>query len=150
MAKIGVFEEAPQKWFRFDTDTEVLLQYIEKGHINTILLQGAEAAKRMKAKGSDVQDIFLGKEAVFGWRKVGNEKDPGFMLPDGTPLPFTTANRNLLMTKNRRFAEWVFNVCSNDLSFLDEAAPQLDGQDLKGLDDLLEEMAKEEEAPGNE
>ncbi len=151
MAKIGVFEEAPQKWFKFDSDTEVLLKHIEKGRINAILLQGAEAAKKMSAKSSDVQDIFLGKEAVFGWRKVDAHKEPGFLLPDGSPLPFTAANRNLLMTKSKRFAEWVFNVCSNDLAYLDEDTPQLEAGDLKGLDELLEELATtgDEDLPGN-
>jgi len=151
MAKIGVFEEAPQKWFRFDADTEVLLKHIEKGRVNAILLQGAEAAKKMKARGSDVQDIFLGKETVFGWRKVDAHEEPGFLLPDGTPLPFTAANRNLLMTKNRRFAEWVFATSTNDLAYLDEDGPLLEASDLKDLDELLEELATtgEEDIPGN-
>jgi len=149
MAKVGIFDEAPRKWFKYDSDTEVLLQYIEKGKVNTILMQGAEAAKKMKAKSGDVQDIFLGREAVFGWRKAGTETEPGFLLPDGTPLPFSAENRNRLMTKSKRFSEFVFRVCTDELQFLEEDLPDLAGDDLKGLDDLLQELGKEEEAPGN-
>lgn len=149
MGKVGVFEEAPKKWFKYDSDTEVQLQYIEKGRVNTILMQGAEAAKKMKAKSSDVQDIFLGREAVFGWRKIDTDGEPGFMLPDGTAFPFHAENRNRLMTKSKRFAEFVFRICTDEIQFLEEELPELSGDDLKGLDEILAELGQEEDLPGN-
>lgn len=150
MAKIGIFEEAPQKWFRFDADTEVLLQHIDKGRVNTILMQGAEAAKKMKAKAGDMQDIMLGKAAVFGWRNTERHDEPGFLLPDGSPIPFTPENRNRLMTKSKLFSDFVYRVCTDERQFLEQEAPALEPEDLKDLDELLEELEKEEETPGNE
>ena len=149
MAKVGIFDTPPSKWFKFDSDTEVLLRHIDKGAVNTILMRGAAAAKTMKAKAGHVQDIFLGKEAVLGWRQVGDENKPGFLLPDGTPFPFSPENRNRLMTKSKRFSEWVFRLCSDDQQFLEEEPEELAGDDLKGLDDLLDELGNEEELPGN-
>lgn len=148
MAKIGVFEGEQKRWFRYDSDTEVLLKYIDKGRVNTILIQGAETAKKMKANPSDMQDILLGKEAIFGWRKIGNHEEPGFLLPDGTPAPFTPDNRNRFMTKSKRFSEFVYATCTNENKFLDDEPLELSGEDLKDLDRLLDEIG-EEDLPGN-
>lgn len=149
MAKIGVFDEAPQKWFRYDMDTEVRLQYINKGAVNTILMQGAEVAKKMKARAGDMQDVLLGKAAVLGWRKIEDETHPGFLLPDGTPVAFTPENRNRFMTKSRNFSEWVYRICTDEMQFLPDEVPVLEVEDLKDVDALLEELALEEK-PGNE
>jgi hypothetical protein len=147
--KIGIFETPPQKWFPFDKDTEVLIQYIEKAKLNTILMQGAEAAKKMKAKAGSVQDIFLGKAAVFGWRKITDHDHPGMLLPSGDPLPFTPENRNLAITKSQRFSEFVYRIATDETQFIDDDIPELDADDLKGLEDVLAEFSKEEQ-PGNE
>jgi len=149
MAKVGVFEEAPEKWFRYDSDTEVLLKHVPKSRVNTILMQGAEVARKMKAKAGDLQDIYLGKEAVRGWRKIDNHDEPGFLLPDGSPIPFVPENRNKLMTKSKRFSEFVYGTCTDENKYLEDEFPQLDGEDLKELDDLLGELQKDEDIPGN-
>jgi hypothetical protein len=147
--KVGIFETPPQKWFPYGADVEVLLQFLEKETVNDILMKGAEAAKKMKAKPTHVQDIFLGKSAVLGWRNPSDHDQPGLSLPDGKPLPFTPENRNLLIAKSQRFSEFVYRTCTDETKFLDDDLPQLDAGDLRGLDDLLSEMAKEEK-PGNE
>lgn len=151
MAKIGIFDEKPQKWFPYDKDTEVLIQFLDKGAVNSVLLKGANVAKQMKAKVSDLQDIYLGKAVVLGWRQISDETQPGFLLPDGTPFPFNNENRNRLMTKSKRFSEWVFSVCTNEQMFLEDDGPQLEAEDMKGLDEVLQELGKEdpEDMPGN-
>lgn len=143
--KIGIFDTPPQKWFLFDKDTEVLIQYIEKAKLNNILLQGAEAAKKMKAKAGAVQDIFLGKAAVFGWRKTTDHEQPGMLLPNGDPLTFTPENRNLAITKSQRFSEFVYRIATDETKFLDDDLPELDADDLKELEDVLLEFGKEEQ-----
>lgn len=147
--KIGIFETPPQKWFPFDKDTEVLIGYIEKSQLNDILLKGADAAKKMKAKSGAVQDIFLGKAAVFGWRQIENHDQPGMLLPDGSPLPFSPENRNLAITKSQRFSEFVYRTATDETNFLDNDIPELDADDLKGLDAILDAFSKEDEQPGN-
>lgn len=145
MGKVGIFETPPQKWFKYDNDTEVLIQYIDKGKVNTILMNGAEAAKKMKAKPGILQDIFLGKAAVFGWRKIDDEAHPGFLMPDGTPIPFTDENRNRLITKNQRFSEWVYRICTDDMQFLDdEPVSDLDAADLSDIDEVLDRLSEGE------
>lgn len=146
--KIGIFETPPQKWFAFDKDTEVLIQYIEKSALNDILMNGADAAKKMKAKVGAVQDIFLGKAAVSGWHKIENHDEPGMLLPNGDPLPFSPENRNLAITKSQRFSEFVYRTATDETNFLDNDLPELDADDLKGLDAILEEFGKEGQ-PGN-
>jgi len=146
--KIGIFDTPPQKWFPFDQDTEILIQYIEKAKLNIILMQGAEAAKKMKAKAASVQDIFLGKAAVFGWRKIADHDQPGMLLPNGDPLPFTPENRNLAITKSQRISEFVYRIATDETKFLDEDLPELDADDLKDLEDVLAAFGKEEQ-PGN-
>lgn len=146
--KIGIFETPPQKWFPFDKDTEVLIQYIEKAKLNVILMNGADAAKKMKAKSGSVQDIFLGKAAVFGWRKMDDHDHPGMLMPNGDPLPFSPESRNLVITKSQRFSEFVYRIATDETKFLEDDLPELDGDDLKDLEDILIEFGKEE-TPGN-
>lgn len=148
MAKIGIFEKAQRKWFPYDSDTEVQIEYIDKGRINTILMKGAEAAKKLKGKSSPIQDIFLGKAAVHGWRKIGDENHPGLLMPNGDPIPFTPENRNMLMAKSQRFSEFVFRTCSDANEFIEDDE-LLNGEDLQGLDDLLDSLEKGEESLGN-
>ncbi|QXE89967.1 hypothetical protein KP001_16300 [Geomonas subterranea] len=148
MGKVGIFEEQPQKWFQYDNDTEVLLQHVEKSRLNTILMQGAEEAKKMRAKASDVQDIFLGRAAVLNWRKIGTDDEPGFQLPDGSPFPFSTDNRNRHMVKSKRFAEFVFRVCTDELQFLEDDRSEIAGEDLKGVEEVLVELGKDEPGDG--
>ena len=147
MAKIGVFETSPRKWFPFDSDTEVNIEYIDKARVNTILMNGAEAAKKMKAKSGAIQDVYLGKAAVHGWRKVGGENHPGFLLPNGDPIPFSPENRNMLMTKSQQFSEFVYRTCTDENKFLEDDS-LLNGDDLVGLDELLLSLEKEEENLG--
>lgn len=141
MAKVGLFDTPPRKKFQYDEDTEVLIEYISKARVNTILMKGAEAAKKVKATTSSLQDIFLGKSAVHGWNLIGDETKPGFALPDGTPLSFNPANRNLMMTKSQKFSEFVYRICTDETKFL-ETDSLLEGEDLQGLEELLDDLEK--------
>lgn len=144
MAKVGVFDAEQKKWFRYDSDSEVLLKYIDKGRVNTILMRGAEVAKSMKAPAGAMQDILLGKEAVFGWRKVDAPDEPGLQFPDGTTMPFTPDNRNRLMTKSKRFSEFVYGTCTDENRYLEDEPVVVAPEELKELDALLDELSKEE------
>lgn len=147
MAKIGVFQTNPRKWFPYDSDTEILIEYLDKSRVNTILMNGAESAKKMKAKSSPIQDVFLGKAAIHGWRNTKDENHPGLLLPNGDPIQFTPENRNMLMAKSQQFSEFVYRTCTDENNFLEEES-LLNGDDLQGLDELLNSLNKEEEDLG--
>ena len=138
MAKVGIFETPPRKWFPYDTDTEVELEFISKERMSKLIKQADDAAKKIKGTASIIYDMFLGKAAVYGWRNINQDKfpgDPGLKLPGGTALPFNENNRNLLMKSCSEFSTFVFRTCTDSANFLD-AVPDSGLEDLT-LDELV-------------
>ena len=146
MAKIGVFETPPRKFFQFDQDTEVELEFISKDRMNKLLKRADEGAKKLKTSQPLIYDMFLGKAAVHNWRHVDQEKNPGhpgLVLPGGAPLPFNGDNRNMLMEKCAEFSSFVFRTSTSSAMFLDEEPAD---DDFQTLGDLLDELDLEEDA----
>jgi hypothetical protein len=145
MARVGVFETPPRKWFPYDTDTEVELEFISKDRMNKIVNKADAAAKKLGSPQTLIYDMFLGKAAVHGWRHVDQEKQPnhpGLLLPNGNPLSFSDENRNMLMKGCAEFSGFVFRTCTGSAQFLDDA---LVVDDQKTIDDLIAEADLEEE-----
>jgi len=139
MAKVGIFEEAPKKWFTFcDTDTEVLIQYVDKEALSKLIKRAGEVAKKLSTPQGVAYDMFLGKAAVHGWRKEKEPTQPGFTMPNGSPLPFTAENRNLLMTRYREFSEFVYQKATATAGYLVEDQATLT-DDPATLEKLLED-----------
>jgi hypothetical protein len=145
MAKIGIFETPPQRYFNYDEDTEVLLEFISKERMGTIIAKADEVAKKMKMPQSKVYDMFLGKAAVLGWRHKDQENmahHPGLVLPSGAPLVFSSDNRNLLMKACTEFSGFVFGRCTNSSLFLDRE--ETAGEEDLDLATMLEAADLEE------
>ena len=145
MAKVGIFDAPPRKWFPYDADTEVDLEFISKERMNKILTKAEAAAKKMGSPQALVYDMFLGKAAVQGWRHIDQEKNPdhpGLLLPNGNPLHFSEGNRNLLMRGCAEFSGFVYRTCTGSAHFLDE---DLVVDDQKTLDELIAEADLEED-----
>lgn len=138
MAKVGIFEAAPQKWFPFDADTEVLVEYVDKETLSKLIKQANEVSQKVKTPQGVAYDMFLGKKAVIGWRKSDDHGHPGFILPNGSALPFTAENRNMLMTRYREFSEFVFQKSTTASLFLSDD-PDMVATDPATIEKLLEE-----------
>lgn len=142
MAKIGVFNEAPQKYIQFDEDTEILLRYVDKEELAGLIRKANEISQKLKTQQNMAYDMFLGKKAVLGWRNIKDHNHPGLLLPGGEPISFTPENRNMLMTKSRDFSEFVFQKCTDASLFLASAPEEL--VDGTTLEKLLEDMGDDE------
>lgn len=138
MAKIGIFNEAPQKYIQFDEDTEVLIRFVDKEELAGLIRKANEVAQKVKTPQNMAYDMFLGKKAVLGWRNIKDHNHPGLLLPGGEPISFTPENRNMLMTRSRDFSEFVFQKSTNSALFLESAPEGL--VDPSTLEKLLEDM----------
>lgn len=142
MAKVGIFDTPPQKWFKYDDDTEVLIQFVDKDAMAKLVRSGEDAAKKLKEDSNVLLDVFLGKKAVLDWRHVDQEKcpgHPGLVLPDGSPIPFNGENRNMLMRRCSAFARFVLAKAATESGFLEDQPLTL-ADDNTTLETLLDEM----------
>jgi hypothetical protein len=142
MARVGIFEKPPRKYFKYDTDTEVELEFIDKKTLDAVIKSANEAAQKVKTPQGMVYDMFLGKKAVHNWRRINDHTHPGLLLPNGEAIAFTSANRNMMMTGSRDFSEFVFRNATNATGFLDDEPAGQVGQvdDPATLEALLEGM----------
>lgn len=146
MAKVGVFNVAPKVWASYDSDTEVFLEFISKDRMGAIVVKADEAAKKVGGKQNALYDMFLGKAAVHGWRKKTDHAHPGLLFPDGRPIEFNEANRNLLMKSCNEFSSFVFRNCTDSEMFL-ELDTAID--DSMTLEELVNGTELEDAAPKN-
>lgn len=146
MARVGVFSAAPRKWFPFDADTEVELEFINKERMVKLVAKADDAAKRVGGTANVIYDIFLGKAAIHGWRKKDDHNHPGLLLPNNDPIPFSEENRNMLMKSCSEFSTFVFRNCTDSAGFLMEDCFV---PDAKTLAEYVAELDLEEEAGKN-
>jgi len=149
MARIGIFEEPPKKWFMYDSDTEVLISYVDKAALAKLVRSADEAARKLKENPDTVLDIFLGKAAVHSWRKEKDHDHPGLTLPNGAAIPFTNENRNKLMRHCAPFSSFVLAKSTSPAGYLDETEPTL-GDDDTTLEKLLDEFELDGSEPKND
>lgn len=108
MAKLGIFtDESPKKWLQFDEDTEVSVSYLKKEEALQLSKDVDKIVNRTGGDRTVVWNQKLGERTVHGWRKMKDHDQPGFTYPDGTPIPFSAENRDLLMKSCREFSIFV-------------------------------------------
>jgi len=142
MAELDIFKEAPEKWFPYDADTEVLIQYQGKKVLNKILSKASEVERKTGAPGASraIANKLTGRVAVKGWRKKTDHDHPGLTI-SGEPVPFTPANIDMLMTESTDFSSFVNHKCVESDAF--RSAVDLSIDDIAA--DLFD---KEEKADG--
>lgn len=148
MARIEIFDTAPKKWFPYDSDTEVLIEYVDKAALTKLVRSADDAAKKLKEDHNIVLDLFLGKKAVHDWRKISDHTHPGLCLPNGDQIAFNGDNRNMLMRRSSSFAGFVLAKSTTAAGFLEQEEPTL-GDDKETLDKLMEEFSEGEGEPKN-
>lgn len=123
MAQVAIFEEKVKRWVRFDEDTEVFLEYLDKSAARVL---NKDVDKIVARTGSDWQKIWeqkVGEKTVFGWRHIDQKKNPdhpGILLPGGAPLHFSAENRDLMMRSCREFSMFVGSTTIDASIFLEQ------------------------------
>jgi hypothetical protein len=125
MAELDIFETAPKKWIMFDSDTEVLIQYLSKEVLNKIADKSAEIARKSRISSDVIANKLTGRKTVLGWRKKLDHGHPGLMA-NGVPVPFNAQNVDMLMTKSIDFSRFVNVKCIESGLFRDEIDIDLD------------------------
>lgn len=134
MARVAIFTEAQRRWIQFDEDTEVLVEYLDRP---AAIALNKDVDKIVARTGGDQQIIWgreLGKRAVHGWRNINQEKHPdhpGVTLPDGTPILYNEANRDLMMKGCREFSIFVNGNAIDAAVFLEINQQNQEKQETK-------------------
>ena len=122
MAEIKIFdkEPKPQKWFDFDEDTEILVEYTEKEDLDEIRAQAARQSRMTLRENIDViANGLLGQRKVKGWRKKDDPAQPGLIV-NGQPFPYSEKNAAYLMRKSLDFSNFVNEICLKISQFAEE------------------------------
>lgn len=131
MAKVAIFEESPLRWLEFDEDTDIALEYLSKEE-GTALNKDVE--KIVNRTGSDWASVWnrkLGERVVKGWRNRNDTSQSGLTFPNGTPIPFTPENRDMMMKSCREFALFVGENAINAKVFLDLSNKPAEAAEIK-------------------
>ena len=120
MAKLLIFDDDENKsrWFLFDEDTEVKINYLSRTELKKINAKSMKAGRLTKGDVLDYSNVLLGRKAVSDWRKKDDHAHPGLIVK-GQPLPFNQGNLDMLMTKSTEFSRFVNDICT-DASLFDE------------------------------
>jgi len=119
MAKVAIFDDTPKTWVQFDVDTEVLIAYLSKEDALELSKKVDKIVSRTGADRSSVWNQKLGELTVHGWRKIEDSSHPGLTTPRGVPIPYTPANRDLLMKGCREFSVFVGETCIDASVYLE-------------------------------
>jgi len=118
MAKVAIFTEEQIKTFEYDEDTDVDLKYLTKEEAQELNKKVDKIVNRAGSDWAKVWNQVLGEAVVRGWRNRFDPDQPGFTLPDGTPLPFNAENRDMMMKSCREFSLFVGENTVNATEFL--------------------------------
>ena len=125
MGELDIFATAPEKWFPYDDDTEVLIQYQGKEILTKISSKAGEIERKTGASAGVIANKLTGRAAVKGWRRKLDHDHPG-LTTGGQPLPFTPANVDMLMTKSIDFSTFVNRKCIDSQAFRSEVDINID------------------------
>jgi hypothetical protein len=126
MAKVAIFDDTPRRCVQFDEDTEVRLSYLSKEEALALNKEVDKIVSRTGADRSVIWNQKLGQRCVHGWRNMSDHSHPGLVYPDGRPIPYSDANRDMMMKSCREFSIFVGENCIDPQVFLEieQAAAQ--------------------------
>jgi hypothetical protein len=119
MAELALFDDLQKRWVQFDEDTEFQVSYLSK---EEALELNKEVDKIVSRTGSDRSVVWnqkLGQRTLHGWRKVTDHDHPGLKFPSGQPIPYTPANRDMLMKRSREVSIFVGETVIDAQVFLE-------------------------------
>lgn len=119
MALFDVFETDVEEYVQFDSDTEVLLIYLDKQAVGEIRKKAKKLSSKSSMEYEDAFNYLLGKKAVKGWRKINDQKHPGLIF-NKKPFSFSEENRDFLMRKSIDFSTFVNATAVDADSFREE------------------------------
>ncbi len=119
MAELGIFDDEKEKWIQFDEDTEILIAFLPKEDLKSIIRK-AEKTSRLSGESSiDIANLNIAKKVVKVWRKIRDHSHPGLMLK-GQPLPFNEENIIMLMKRSYEFSNFIQEYSTNVRFFMEE------------------------------
>jgi len=131
MAKVAIFDDTLQKWIEYDEDTEVLIQYLPKEAAKELSAKVDKIVNRTGSPWAQVWEQKIAEAAVKGWRQMGNHSHPGFVLPDGSPIPFTPENRDMMMKRCREFSTFVTDNAIDAKIFMEISTKPAEAAEIK-------------------
>ena len=120
MAKIGLFSGSREQWVPFDQDTEFLIKFLPLSERRSIAERAEAAAARTRRNRSLVVAQQIGRVACLGWRHITKPGHPGLTCPDGTPIPFTPENLDMLMEHVSEVNNFILEACADSATYLDQ------------------------------
>lgn len=120
MARLGLFEGKQQKYMDFDSDTEVLIAFLDKEQIMAIRKKGSKQARLSGGDEDVITNRLIGEAACLGWRKKTDHNHPGLLTSTGVAIPFSNENRDMLMKKSREFSNFVNDAAMDSIAFLED------------------------------
>lgn len=140
MAELDIFDVAPEKYFPYDDDSEVLIQYQGKEVLSSIVRKAEEIERKTRVPAKDIANKLTGRKAVKHWRKTTDHEHPGLTI-GGKAVEFTPANIDMLMTKSIDFSNFVNQKCIDSRAFRDNVDVNIDSI----ADELFGSKAEAEE-----
>ncbi|GEM_PF-4814935 len=131
MAKIAIFDDTPRRWVQFDVDTEVLVSYLDKEAALELSKKVDKIVSRTGTERSKIWNQKLGELTVHGWRNIDEHGKPGLKTPRGVEIPYTPANRDLLMKGCREFSIFVGETCIDAAVFLEMEQAAAEAEETK-------------------
>jgi hypothetical protein len=122
VAKLALFDVAQDKWLEFDQDTDLCIEYLDKEAAGELSKAVDKLCVRTGGDRMAVWNQKLGERCLKGWRKRADTGNPGLTFPDGSPIPFTPENRDMLMKRCREISLFVNENAVNPGIFLDQQA----------------------------
>jgi len=119
MGTIAIFDDERTKWIQYDEDAEVLIRFVGREELRKIQRKAEKTANLTGADANDIANQKLGRAAVLGWRKIGDNNHPGLIVK-GEPLPFTPENIDMLMRRSLEFSRFVNDNSIDSKQFLEE------------------------------
>lgn len=127
MAELVFFKDEKErgKWFPYDEDTEVHIEYMSRQGLKKINKKVPKAKGFMELDEVDCFNVLVGRKAVrLGWRHMKNHDHPGLVVA-GEPYPFSQENLDTLMLYSLDFSKFVNERCT-DAALFEDVIPKND------------------------
>jgi hypothetical protein len=131
MGKVAIFDEEQVKTFEYDEDTDVTLSYLTKEEAVKLNKEVDKIVARTAADWTLVWNQKLGERVIKGWNHRTNRDHPGFIMPNGTPIPFNPVNRDMMIKRNREFSLFVGHNAVDPQVFLELKEETQESQEVK-------------------
>lgn len=131
MARCAIFDDEQVRTLEYDEDTDVSLVFLTKEEAVKLNKEVDKIVQRTGSEWSLIWNQKLAERCVRGWNHRTNPDHPGFVMPDGSPIPFTPENRDMMMKRNREFSLFVGQSVVDSGLFLEMKEKAQEKEEIK-------------------